>query len=197
MNHKSNRQYQKTEKALQKALIDLLKQKSLDHITVTELTKKADIHRGTFYIHYNDVYDLFESIETNFFKKTLELYLFYIVKAEEVDFNTFFSKIYRLFYDDIQVTKIMLDKGSFDFNEVFIFLKLHKYRGPRNFKEWHSIYSIGDKDDYMYFFTSLVAAINSIIFTWFDKDLDKKPDEMASIFKTIFKMFGFKKPFKN
>ncbi len=91
----------------------------------------------------------------------------------------------------------MINKGSFDFNEVFIFLKLHKYRGPESFKEWHSMYSIGDKDNYMYFFTSLVAAINSIIFTWFDKDLDKSPDEMASIFKIIFKMFGFKKPFKN
>ena len=197
MNHKSNRQYQKTELALQKALIDLLKHKNIDAITVTEITEKADVHRGTFYIHYKDVYDLFESVEIDFFEKTKELYMFYVARAEEVDFKTFFCKIYKLFYDDIQVTKIMLEKGSFDFNEVFIFLKAHEYRGPKNFSDWHSLYSIGDKDNYMYFFTSLVSAINSIIFTWFDKGFDKKPDEMASIFKTIFKIFGLKKPIKN
>ena len=60
MNKKSNRQYQKTEAALQDALIDLLRLQDLDTITVTELTEKADVHRGTFYIHYKDVYDLFE-----------------------------------------------------------------------------------------------------------------------------------------
>jgi len=197
MNRKSNRQYQKTETTLQKALLDLLKLKELDTITVTELTEKADIHRGTFYLHYKDVYDLFESVENDFFTKTQELYIFYVGKAEEVDLITFFNKIYRLFSDNIQVTRIMLDKGSFAYNEVFIFLKTHEYRGPENFKEWHSVYSVGDKDNYMFFFKSLVSAVNTIVFTWFENNFEIEPAEMASITTTILKGFGFKKPFKD
>ena len=197
MNHKSNHQYQKTETALKEALIDLLKVKSLDKITVTELTEKADVHRGTFYIHYKDVYDLFGSIENDFFTKTEVYYLMYVAKAKVVDLEKLFKNIYKLFTDNMQVTRIMLDRGSFDFNEVFIFVKTNKYRGPENFKEWHSMYNIGDKDSYMYFFTSLVSAFNAIIFTWFKNGLDKNPDEMTLIVKTIFEVFGFKKPFIN
>ena len=197
MNRKSNRQYRKTEIALQNALIDLLKTKNIEKITVTEVTEKADMHRGTFYLHYKDVYDLFESVENDFFTKTQELYFSYVVNAEEVDFKALFNKIYELFSENTQVTKIMLDKGSFDFNEVFIFLKSHEYRGPKNFKEWHAYYSEGDKDNYMYFFTSLVSAVNAIVYAWFENGFEKSPNEIASIAATILKKFGFKKQFKD
>ena len=197
MNKKSNRQYHKTEVALQNALVCLLKHKSLDNITVTELTQKADVHRGTFYIHYKDVYDLFESVENDFFTKTQELYILYVGKAKEVDLITFFSKIYEIFHENIQVTKLLLDKGSFEFDEAFIFLKAHEYRGPASFKEWRSIYSIGDKDNYLYFFTSLVAAVNTLVFAWFENDFEKTPHEIASITAAILKGFGFKKPIKD
>ena len=197
MNHKSNRQYQKTEIALQKALIDLLKDNSIEKITVTEITEKADVHRGTFYLHYKDVYDLFESVENDFFTKTQELYISYVVRTDEVDFNALFTKMHELFSENIQVTKIMLDKGSFDFNEVFIFLRTHEYRGPKDFNEWHSHYSIGEKDNYMYFFTSLVSAVNAIVYAWFENGFEKSPAEIASIVTIILKKFGFKKHFKD
>jgi len=37
--------------------------KDFRKITVTELTNKADINRGTFYLHYDDIYDLVEEME--------------------------------------------------------------------------------------------------------------------------------------
>ena len=65
MNHKSNRRAKKTEDALQSALSELLKYKDLDEITVTEITSKVNLHRGTFYTHYNDIYDLFLASKMN------------------------------------------------------------------------------------------------------------------------------------
>lgn len=53
----------KTCKALQLALAELLKEKSLRQITVQELVDRADIHRATFYTHYQDIYDLYEKLE--------------------------------------------------------------------------------------------------------------------------------------
>lgn len=55
----------KTKKALQNTLISLLKEKSFEEVKVADLCKKALVNRSTFYAHYNDKYELFQStIET-------------------------------------------------------------------------------------------------------------------------------------
>ena len=59
-----DRRVKKTKKALQNALAELMNEKELRQITVQELVDLADIHRATFYLHYQDVYDLYEKIET-------------------------------------------------------------------------------------------------------------------------------------
>ncbi len=49
----------KTEESLRKALLTLLKTKTLETITISELCRLAQINRGTFYLHYRDVHDVF------------------------------------------------------------------------------------------------------------------------------------------
>lgn len=58
-----DRRTRKTKKAIESSFLTLLGQKSLGRITVAELCRMADIGRGTFYLHYTDVYDLYEKIE--------------------------------------------------------------------------------------------------------------------------------------
>lgn len=53
----------RTKKALRDALTELLKEKTFDEITVSDLTTRADMNRGTFYLHYRDKYDLLEQSE--------------------------------------------------------------------------------------------------------------------------------------
>lgn len=52
----------RTQRQLKTMLIKLLHDKSIDKITVAELARASDIGRGTFYIHYKDVYDLYDSV---------------------------------------------------------------------------------------------------------------------------------------
>lgn len=59
----NDRRIKKTKKALCEALAQLLINKDLSDITIKELTDTADIHRATFYAHYQDIYDLYEQIE--------------------------------------------------------------------------------------------------------------------------------------
>ncbi len=58
-----NRSVRATKRAIQAAVVELLQSKSIDAITVRELTEKADVNRSTFYLHYKDVYDLLEQME--------------------------------------------------------------------------------------------------------------------------------------
>ncbi|MBQ6380925.1 MAG: TetR/AcrR family transcriptional regulator [Clostridia bacterium] len=61
--NKTDRRSLKTQKALKAALAALLAEKELRHITVQEVSDKADVHRVTFYKHYYDIYDLYDQLE--------------------------------------------------------------------------------------------------------------------------------------
>ncbi|MBQ8279256.1 MAG: TetR family transcriptional regulator C-terminal domain-containing protein [Roseburia sp.] len=58
-----DRRTKRTEALLRNAFINLLSGKKLNEITVKELCDIADINRGTFYLHYADVYDLKQKLE--------------------------------------------------------------------------------------------------------------------------------------
>lgn len=59
----ADRRTNRTRHLLKELLLDRLKDKELDKISVTELCRLADINRSTFYLHYSDIYDLLEDIE--------------------------------------------------------------------------------------------------------------------------------------
>ncbi|MFC7678437.1 TetR/AcrR family transcriptional regulator [Paenibacillus sp. GCM10028914] len=63
MKENVDRRIVRTKKALRDALTALMKEKTFDEITVSDLTTRADINRGTFYLHYRDKYDLLEQSE--------------------------------------------------------------------------------------------------------------------------------------
>ena len=50
----------KTKRAILTAFNELLQEKPLDKISVTELAQRAEINKGTFYLHYTDIYALYQ-----------------------------------------------------------------------------------------------------------------------------------------
>ena len=55
--------YQAAEQKIRKAFYELLEEKGLQKTTVRMIVERAGINRSTFYLHYQDKYDLLESIE--------------------------------------------------------------------------------------------------------------------------------------
>ncbi len=54
---------QRTKAAIKEAFLVLREKKPIEKITVTELTKLANINKATFYLHYSDIYSLSDEIE--------------------------------------------------------------------------------------------------------------------------------------
>ena len=50
-----DRRVRRTKNNLRNSLFALLEEKSINQITVTELTTLADVNRSTFYLYYNDI----------------------------------------------------------------------------------------------------------------------------------------------
>ena len=59
---KQDRRTRYTRQTIKDTFLELLKQKSFTKITVTEVCKNAEINRGTFYLHYYDIYDVLSDI---------------------------------------------------------------------------------------------------------------------------------------
>ena len=62
-----NRSVRNTKRRLREGLLQLLEGKPINEISVKELTELVDVNRGTFYFHYQDIYDLLRDMETEFF----------------------------------------------------------------------------------------------------------------------------------
>ncbi len=57
-----SRRVQETKRKIQMALLGLLQEKSIEQITVMEITERSQINRTSFYRYYLDVYDLYDSV---------------------------------------------------------------------------------------------------------------------------------------
>ena len=72
MNVKNNKRRKESRAKIEAVFLDLIQDKELNQISVSEICKKSGLNRTTFYANYVDIYDLADNI-----RKTLEENYFY------------------------------------------------------------------------------------------------------------------------
>lgn len=73
MKTNESRRVQLTKTLLKTSLLELLDQKNIRQITVTELCKQADVNRSTFYAYYESPYNLMMSMENDIVKDCMDM----------------------------------------------------------------------------------------------------------------------------
>lgn len=94
-----NRQPQVTEQTrahLMQAFWELYLEKPIDKITIREITDRAGYNRATFYLHYRDVYDLFEQFEEGILCQIRQLVNDRLLSQETLDFSNHMGFIVQL-----------------------------------------------------------------------------------------------------
>jgi len=74
----------RSRKLIRQAFYEILKEKNFEKITVTDIVKKADVNRSTFYAHYPDVMGVVEEIQEEILDYTQKF-------MEEIDFHDFYT----------------------------------------------------------------------------------------------------------
>ncbi len=59
-----DRRARKTRAALENAYLELIQKKDISKITIHDVAEMADVARGTFYIHFCDIYELADYVES-------------------------------------------------------------------------------------------------------------------------------------
>lgn len=111
---------ERTRKNIINAFLQLRSQKPLDKITVKELSALAEINKATFYLHYQDIYDLSETLENEVIQSTLHG----IEHPEAIfkDNKLFTRELAEAFIANEQLIKILFE-GSRSINFITLFEK--------------------------------------------------------------------------
>ena len=111
-----NSSSKKTRNLIKKTFAELINEKKeLNKITVTELVKRANITRSTFYTHYDDIYDVVNDYQL----ETINL----LVSDDKVlnsiyDIYNYFDEIFECLKKNDEIYKMLLaSNGSLIFLE--------------------------------------------------------------------------------
>ena len=97
MDKKTDRRVLKTKRAIYNAFAELLSEKEINHITITDISKKADINRKTFYNYYSNTYEVMEEIEN----LTVDTFIKRLDAIEFTNMTDFLTEIFSQFTEII------------------------------------------------------------------------------------------------
>jgi len=66
-----DRRVQRTRQVLQQAFMDVVQEKGFAATSIHDITERADLNRGTFYLHFEDKYQLLDAVMREQFHKLI------------------------------------------------------------------------------------------------------------------------------
>ena len=184
MSNKADRRIVRTKNEIKETFISLLEEKSFEKITVRDLTERANINRGTFYLHYLDKYDMLEKLENELFEKVQTI-------VNESNFTTnfkmanfeserrlFIIRILQCFQEEAAFMKVILSQnGDANFKEKIRQVFLYNFQGllPSTFKAEQLKYPV----DLLLMYIS--SAHLGVLTYWLQNDFQQSPEEIADM----------------
>jgi AcrR family transcriptional regulator len=190
----------RTKRMIREALSALIEEKGFTNISITDLTTRADINRGTFYLHYTDKYDLLEKVENEVLLE-LEALAGTLSSSITTSINPlnqpipFAVKLFEFFQQNAKFMKAILGPNGDPFfrRKLESFLKINFFE--RELAEAVKKENLLIPEDY--FSAYLLAAHLSVVEQWLAKGMKESPEEMALILTKMsllgpFKVAGIK-----
>ena len=188
---KSESKYRNTALLMDQALLILLEKKDLEFITIKEICLKAGVNRSTFYLHYDNVNDLFNETIEYLNKDFLSSFPLKEIKYSELNSPedyVFLKKEFIVPYLEFikknkRIMKTIHSK-PFIFNNEKIYNKMKK----EIFMPAISKFNI-PKEEQEYTIEFFTKGVLGIVYKWLELDC---VDSIEDIVSMIIKLVGFK-----
>lgn len=180
MAQKIDRRLQRTKENLRTALLEILKNKELAQITVTELAKQANINRATFYLHYQIPRDIFDEIYQEFIDSFEAVYSQSIVlAANDQSSQSVWLAVYRFLFEHQETVKLLTKVDGGPFQQFFEIELLHVITKQPYWEK----YKDDPHSEYKWMFA--ISAWVGIIKLWVHNGMKESPEELAEITQSI------------
>lgn len=172
MNTKNNKRYKAGSEKIETAFLSLLYNLKYEDISISDICKKAEINRSTFYSHYSDINDLIIKIENKFASSLSAIFDFGLKMDNNAFLEMFnFVKKNKYFY-----------KTFLNIPYTTIAEKNTQNNILNNIKDSNFNMSGSDLDLY-YRANFFGAGIKEICKIWLDRDCKESPEQMARLLK--------------
>ena len=165
----------RSRKLINEALADLLTEKPLDKITVTDVVKRADINRGTFYAHYRDIPDVVDHLIQQTFSAIRDA----LIAQTEIPSNmglVFLTAIQTILEEDLPFYRKILNSSASSLMQeqlvsiVLDFLLEHKDR-----------FYQGSQEEYQIAIRFCAGGLSNLYRDWFSGKLACSLSELTQI----------------
>ena len=115
---KIDRRILRTKEAINKAFLELFSEKELDQITINDIAERANVNRGTIYLHYTDKYDLLNKCIDDHLNKMFLSCLATDSNHEQLDLISALKPAFTYFEENYLFFSSMLsNQRTFSFRE--------------------------------------------------------------------------------
>ncbi len=164
----------RTKAQLRDAMIQLLREKTFDQISTTELVKIAGVSRSGFYTHYQDKYDMIDA-----YQRTLFSTIQYVFEKNNGDLHATLLETYQFLDRNEIYAALLSENGS---KEIQQFM-LHKLKDlleqsifPQN-PQHHDFGKLGE----IYATTYFANAIFGITQAWIRRNKKETPAQITEL----------------
>lgn len=174
---KRDRRTLKTESAIKEAFISLLKEKRFETITVKELTDRADIHRATFYDHYEDIYNLYRVMVGDILDDIADIY----AKKQPNTYYEFYSEIIDYISQRLELARHVFINSRVDHNTTMLY-EITSYLVDMTKKLWMNEYGIEEinlKLEYQAYYR--VYGIIALVGHWISSDYSMPAEDLKKL----------------
>ena len=174
-NPKEDRRVRRTQKLLKESLVQLMSEKAFKDITIKDITERADLNRGTFYLHYSDTYDLLTAMENGVLEDFQEMITAYMPSRPGNGLMPVLLPIVHYIVENEQICKNLFENNvSNEF--VTKFKELIRKNGGALIERLYPACQTADSE---YFFEFITYGLIGIIKKWLDNGMPQTEEEIA------------------
>lgn len=180
---KNESKYYYTAQLMNQALISLLEKKDIEFITVTEITKKAGVNRSTFYLHYENIYELLEETIENLNKRFINSFNVQIplkINSQKAAFlitDDFLVPYLNFCKENKKVLRLVNQKPQ-------LFQNKESYQKMHNLIFYPAISQfVNDEDERTYFLEFFTRGSSAVVHKWLELDCVTPIEELIEIIK--------------
>lgn len=172
---KFDRRVVRTKQQIRQALIELLSEKSEGSIAVRELAQRANINRGTFYIHYKDIHDLVSQLMVEGIEKLVAVCKRHPPAQTPRESYPFLTDLFQTLQSDAPLFLLLLGSGGSSAYSDRLCVAIQE-----NFLDdlLAVFYSVDPKQRQVAS-EFIVAGCLHVALRWLESGTKKSPDEMA------------------